>query len=107
MCPAPEPTTFGRKDRRLIVRGELDRASRHGFWEALDELLMLGPSASSSVAVDLAGVSFMAVAGLTALLRAQRVAAREGVHLIVEAPSVAVLRILDRTQATPLFDIRR
>jgi hypothetical protein len=34
------------------------------------------------------------------------VAAHAGVYLIVEAPSDAVLRILDRTDATELFDIR-
>jgi anti-sigma B factor antagonist len=102
MYPAPEPTSFERTDRRLTVRGDLDQASRHAFWRSLEELLTAGPS----VAVNLAGVTFMDATGLAALLRAQGVAAQAGVHLIVEAPSDAVLRILDRTDATALFDIR-
>ncbi len=91
MYRAPEPTTFERTDRRLTVRGDLDQATRHAFWHSLEELLTVGPS----VSVNLAAVTFMDAAGLAALLRAQRVAAQEGVHLIVEAPSDAVLRILD------------
>jgi anti-anti-sigma factor len=102
MYPAPEPTSFARTDARLTVRGDVDRANRHAFWRSLEELLTVG----SSVSVNLAGVSFMDAAGLAALLRAQRVAAPEGVHVILEAPSDAVHRILDRTEATELFDIR-
>jgi anti-sigma B factor antagonist len=102
MYPAPESTSFVRQGARLTVRGELDRANRHALWAALVDLLST-PSRSVSVALD--GVTFVDAAGLTALLRAQRTAAERGVRLVLETPSLAVLRILDRTRATDLFDI--
>ncbi len=84
------------------MAGDLDRAARHAFWLALEELLNGDPRL---VQVHLGAVTFLDAAGLTALLRAQREAAEAGVQLVLVAPSVSVLRVLDRTQAAPLFEI--
>ena len=103
MYPAPEPTRLHREGSRVIVTGDLDRSARDAFWRELEGLLN---DPAEEVQVHLGGVTFMDAAGLTVLLRAQRTASELGLRLVVEAPSVPVLRMLDRTQATPLFDVR-
>ena len=86
-----------------MVGGDLDQSARHQFWAALAELLADHPR---EVQVELDAVTFMDATGLTVLLRAQRDASERGTRLVLVAPSVPVLRILERTQAAPLFEIR-
>jgi anti-sigma B factor antagonist len=104
MYPAPEPTRLQREGSRVIVTGDLDRSARDSFWKELERVLT---GRADEVQVHLGGVTFIDAAGLTVLLRAQRTASELGLRLVLEAPSLPVLRMLDRTQATPLFDVRR
>jgi anti-sigma B factor antagonist len=86
-----------------VVGGDLDQAACPPFWSALEQLL---PGATHEVEVELGAVTFMDAAGLPALLRAQRRASEAAARLVLVAPSVAVLRIFDRTHAAPRFEIR-
>ncbi len=90
-------------DRRVAVCGEIDVANA----ATLEELLVVscrGGRAAARVVVDLSDVDFIDVAGLRALLAAQRAATRAGVRFCVHAGSSAVDSLFARVDAADLFD---
>ncbi|MFF8772926.1 STAS domain-containing protein [Kitasatospora sp. NPDC015120] len=57
------------------------------------------------LAVDLAGVEFFTSSGLNLLLVTRRRALAAGVPLVLVAPCPMALRVLDLTDAAPLFPV--
>jgi len=76
----------------MIVRGEVDLATAPQLQHELADLLSHGPS--STLHLDLAGVSFMDSSGLQALLVGQRTAQLLGGDLILSGTSRQVERLL-------------
>jgi len=77
------------------IAGELDLESAPGLERRLGALLMLPLEAMT---IDLAGVSFMDSAGLSALVRVHRMANDLRMHLRIEQPSDRVAWMLDLTR---------
>jgi anti-anti-sigma factor len=78
----------------LCLYGELDLASS----AALEvELRMLGPADSERVMIDLSGLEFMDVAGVQALMRAQRYIAESGGRLSLLRGPINVQRVFELT----------
>jgi anti-anti-sigma factor len=76
----------------MIVRGEVDLATAPQFQHELTDFLSHGPS--TTLHLDLAGVSFMDSSGLHALLVGQRTAQLLGGDLILSRTSHQVERLL-------------
>jgi anti-sigma B factor antagonist len=83
------PTRIG---LRLAVTGEIDLATVDRLSSSLDQALGQRPS---SLMVDLADVTFMASAGVSALLSAYRRATADGITLAVTNCGRGVERILE------------
>src|SRR5690242_17131227 len=85
------PTSIG---LRLAVSGEIDIATVDRLTAALETALGQRPP---TLVVDLAGVPFMASAGVTALLGAYRQATAASIPLVVTNCGAAVERVLEIT----------
>jgi anti-sigma B factor antagonist len=86
----------------LEVRGEIDTLTAPAFTAAIEELL----TASGDVLVmDLTDVRFLASSGLAALISAAHRAEDRGIRLRLVIASRAVLRPLEITGTTALFDV--
>jgi anti-sigma B factor antagonist len=86
----------------VTVEGELDLATAGAFEEHVTDALASG---RDRVVVDLTGVSFLGVAGITALLRSRDHAAHRRTALRVVAAHRAVLRpllLLDLVPGLPV-----
>lgn len=94
--PAPPGATV------ITVHGEVDMLTSTLL---RDRLLPHVGDTVRHVIIDLAGVSFLAAAGLTVLVNARRAAAAAGVTLYLVAPSRQVLRPLRITGLDGTFDI--
>jgi anti-sigma B factor antagonist len=86
----------------LRVAGEIDTLTAPMLEEALGELLAAEP-ADALVAVELAGVGFLASSGLAALIRAAHRAEAQGRELHLVGGSRAVTRPLQVTGSDRLF----
>ncbi|MFP5070072.1 STAS domain-containing protein [Pseudonocardia nantongensis] len=86
----------------LIVRGEVDTLTAPRLGTALHDLL---DTPGDDLAVDLAGVTFLASSGLGALIRTARRAADDDRRLFVVATGRAVLRPLEVTGTAQLFTV--
>jgi anti-sigma B factor antagonist len=85
------------------VTGALDVA----LGEKVGELGVLAAAdGSNTIRVDLAGVTFLDSSGLGALVRIRNAAIESNNHLILANPGDRVLRVLDITGLTPIFDIQ-
>lgn len=92
--------SFGRRCDPPVVRvgGELDLSDRDALVAVVRSVLDTWPrpaGTEAEVQLDLSGVSFMDCAGLSAVLRATRVAAEQSVALRVVERSRAVSRLLE------------
>jgi anti-anti-sigma factor len=79
-------------ETRIRARGEIDMAVADRFAEAITAALTNG---SPRVIVDLTDVTFMDSSGISALLRANKVAAEHRRSLTVENPAPMVHRVLE------------
>ncbi len=112
MSASREPAHAGGLDVRLDrstpsvlllrVVGEIDTLTAPTLEEALGELLAAEP-ADALVAVELAGVGFLASSGLAALIRAAHRAETQGRELHLVGGSRAVTRPLQVTGSDRLF----
>ena len=85
----------------LTVSGELDVASSPGLRAALDRV---DPTPARRLVLDLAGLSFIDVTGLSLLVRAQQRALRLRSRLILINVPDALRRLLKLTGSTDLLD---
>ena len=85
------PTSIG---LRLAVSGEIDIATVDRLTAELDAALA---RRVPTIVVDLIGVTFMASAGVTALLNAYRRATADGIPLVVTNCGSTVERVLEIT----------
>jgi anti-sigma B factor antagonist len=86
----------------LRLHGEIDLLSAPCLGAELAEQLHRGPEA---VIVDLAGVTFLAVSGLTAMLQARQAAATAGIPLRLARPSRPARRCLELSGLAATFDV--
>ncbi|WP_431683202.1 STAS domain-containing protein [Kitasatospora sp. KL5] len=80
--------------------GDLHMDTEPGVRAVLNEALGLLPGV---LAVDLSGVELFTSSGLNALSQARSAAADRGVPVVLLAPSGAVRRVLELTEAAGLF----
>ncbi len=108
MSFAPEPlqilTEVTVASSTMIVRGEVDYATAPQLRHALTDRLSHGPS--TTLHLNLAGVSFMDSAGLQALLVGQRTARILGGDLVLTGTSPQVARLLYITGIAFTVEIR-
>ena len=88
---------------RLVVEGELDLGSGRHWREAV--LPMLEPPCPTQVDVDLTGVAFMDSTGLGLLVNLRQWSESNSVALRLLNVPRNVLRVLDYSGVTPLFEI--
>jgi anti-sigma B factor antagonist len=87
---------------RIRVRGEVDMACAP---ELLDTLLAADVPSGGTLVVDLAGVTFMDSAGISALVEAHRQREASGVALrVVEVPPL-IAKMLRITGVDPYLDV--
>ncbi len=86
----------------VALRGELDLAAAPGLQR---ELLALLARPVPSLTLDLAELTFLDSSGLGSLYRTRRAAEEGGVPLRLQAVPEHVMRVLDVTAMTPLFDL--
>ncbi|WP_344324608.1 STAS domain-containing protein, partial [Kitasatospora putterlickiae] len=88
----------------LVCRftGDLSMDTEATATEALRGALDRRPAV---LAVDLAGVDLFTSTGLNLLLITRRRAQDEGIALVLVAPCAMALRVLDLTDAAPLFPV--
>ena len=86
----------------LQVEGELDAFTVPRFAERLAGTITSG---NVDVVIDLAGVSFIDSAGLSALLNGVRRATHRGGSLVLAAPSERVKRVLEVTGLAGTFGL--
>lgn len=85
----------GRTARAVTVRGEVDMGTAPALTAKVTEELSHG---GRTVVLDMSGVTFFGVSGLTSLLDASSLARRTGKTLVLTACSPAVLRMLNLTR---------
>ena len=91
------------QDRVLVsVTGEIGVAAEDQFREALVSAIS---RETPCLVVDLAGVPFMASAGVGVLMGIRAVLAARGSSLVVSAPQPAVARVLEVTGAADLIPV--
>lgn len=78
-------------EARVTIRGELDLASVDVVREALAEI---EPDLYTTVAMDLSGVTFIDLSGLTPIVECKQRLAASDCELVIEATSPAVNRLL-------------
>jgi anti-sigma B factor antagonist len=86
----------------VALRGELDLAAAPGLQR---ELLTFLERPVPSLTLDLGGLTFLDSSGLGSLYRTRLAADDHGVPLRLEAVPDHVMRVLDVTAMTPLFDL--
>jgi anti-anti-sigma factor len=87
----------------LTPAGDIDLATVDHLREtALAALAEHGPKV---LEIDLTGVSFMDLSGVTALLNIRTAALDVGTQVVLRHPRPIVHRILDLTDLLPLFDL--
>lgn len=86
----------------VFVTGDVDLATADLLSAAAD-LALQGPPLR--VVVDLSGVSFFGVVGLTVLLNLRERASRAAIDLMLRAPSQSVRTVLGLMGAAPYFRI--
>jgi stage II sporulation protein AA (anti-sigma F factor antagonist) len=86
----------------IAVRGELDAEILEPMTAAI--AAQIRPR-EERVALELGGITFCGSAGLTLLLRLDRLVRARGGALTLEQPSPAVLRVLEATKLTRTFSI--
>jgi anti-sigma B factor antagonist len=86
----------------VALRGELDLAAAPGLQR---ELLNLLERPVRSLTLDLGGLTFLDSSGLGSLYRLRLAADEHGVPLRLDAVPDHVMRVLDVTAMTPLFDL--
>jgi anti-anti-sigma factor len=79
---------------RLVVTGELDLASAPALLAHVERIEIDGANA---LAIDLAGVSFMDVAGMRVLLEAARRAHEQDAHFVIYNPRRIASRVFALT----------
>jgi anti-sigma B factor antagonist len=84
----------------LYLSGEIDQLATSEFLAAADSALATGPVA---VIVDLADVSFMDSAGLSALIQVQQQTRHAGAEFRLQSPSRIATRILELSGLDRLF----
>ncbi len=82
--------------------GDMSMDSEADAAEALNAALDQRPAV---LAADLAGVDLFTSSGLNLLLSARRRALDAGVPLVLIAPCAMAVRVLDITEAAPLFPV--
>lgn len=89
---------------RVVVsmRGELDLAAAPALQR---ELLALVARPVATLTLDLRELTFLDSSGLGALYRTRQAAEAHGIPLQLEAVPDHVMRVLDVTAMTPLFDL--
>jgi anti-anti-sigma factor len=88
----------------MIVRGECDLDTAPQFGHAIADQLSNGPS--TTLCLDLSGVSFMDSSGLQAMLVGQRMARLLGGELVLTGTSRQVDRLLSVTGVKFATDVR-
>jgi anti-sigma B factor antagonist len=78
----------------VSVAGEIDAGTEQQFRDALTSVLARGVL---RIVVDLAGVAFMASAGIGVLMGMRRVLAEEGGSLVLASPHGEVAQVLSMT----------
>ena len=86
----------------VTVSGEIDL----GTVRRLDDEVTPLTSAGARVALDCHGVAFMDSSGLKFLLRQSRLAKSSGGRLLLCAPSLPVIHVLELAEVTAVLDIR-
>jgi anti-anti-sigma factor len=87
----------------LYVHGDVDLDERSRFHDAVHDALRK-PRVTLGIALN--DVTFMDSSGVHELLEARHAAASRNVALVLVAPSVPVLRVLEVCGLTDLFDVR-
>jgi anti-anti-sigma factor len=90
-------------DGQAMIRlsGEVDLAALPVVAQAANEALELSPG---SLVVDLAEVTFIDSAGLSALIKMRAAARAVGVPLLVSSPSKVVMRVMEVSGIDRLFE---
>jgi anti-anti-sigma factor len=83
----------------LVVTGEIDMATA----PQLRQEILGRLSSTETLFLDLAGVSFMGIAGVHVLVASQRRAGLLDKQIVLARTSSAVERVLDLTGTSPLF----
>lgn len=91
-------------DGRAVVTAsrELDIATAPQLLEAV---AVLGPPATTAIAIDLSALAFIDSSGINALRAAVRAAASRGVGATVASPSERVLRVLELVRITEIIPV--
>lgn len=92
--PLDVATEIGTGGVRLVLNGELDLATTPTLVQQLRRAERTDPS---TLEIDLAGVTFVDVAGLTAMLAASRRANRVGRRLCISRARPPVRRLFELT----------
>jgi anti-anti-sigma factor len=87
----------------IYLSGDIDVSNASVVLDQVHEALASEPEC---VILDASGVTFMSSSGVSALLASDRWCKAANVPLVLRAPSRQVLRLLQLTATTPLFDIR-
>lgn len=95
-------TTRDAEGSMITVGGDIDLYSSPNLRGVLLEEIS-GPSAR--VAVDLAGVRYMDSSGVATLVEALRRAREVDTALILVAPSVKVMKVLEMTRLDSVFEV--
>ena len=86
--------------RVIVVKGDVDLAGGPLLDEALAQV-----ERTNAVVIDVSGVDFIDSSGLRSLLSASRRARERDADVVLRAPSIGVLRLLDLTGTTDQFRI--
>lgn len=86
----------------VTVKGEVDGDNAHLLAELVESL---GSTQSERLVLDLAQVTFLAAAGVEALLRVRDAVTTKSGQLIVRNPSAIVLTVLAGTRVVRSFQI--
>jgi len=91
-------------DESLIrVVGEVDLYSSPELRKAI---LKAVPSARGALAIDLAGVTYIDSSGIATLVEGLRSAREHGTEFILNAPSQAVMQVLELARLDSVFEVR-
>jgi N-acetylglucosaminyldiphosphoundecaprenol N-acetyl-beta-D-mannosaminyltransferase len=75
-------------------RGEITAANAEPVWQATEKLMQPGAEPTQPLVIDLSQVRFMDSSGLGLMVRARKLAKRQGVELSFAGPQPAVLNVL-------------
>jgi anti-anti-sigma factor len=87
----------------LYLRGELDMYSAPALLRELEKASAKRPA---RIVLDLAGLSFMDVSGLRAILDTARTVRREGGSLIISNPMPHIVRLLELTAIDQSLEVQ-